>query len=223
MTNEQLDKLERLGQLHTQGIITDEQFLEQRAQILGENPPPSPPQQTPIINGHPQSNNQRSSVFGIIAVVIAIIIFFTPRFLLTIPIIGVVAFSIIGLVRDKNKIFSLLALLIGGIVIFALFSEAMQSNDYYTVEYEVTCLDCDVSYTNDTGGTDKVDKVAAYWSKRVVVRGDEFVMLSAQNNNEDTEVIARISVNGKLLEEESSKGKYVMASVSGRPEEINSK
>ena len=34
-TDDQLDQLERLGQLHAQGILTDEEFAAKKAAILG--------------------------------------------------------------------------------------------------------------------------------------------------------------------------------------------
>lgn len=34
-TNDQLGELEKLGQLHAQGILTDEEFSAKKAQILG--------------------------------------------------------------------------------------------------------------------------------------------------------------------------------------------
>jgi len=33
--DDQLDQLERLGQLHAQGVLTDEEFAAKKAQILG--------------------------------------------------------------------------------------------------------------------------------------------------------------------------------------------
>jgi membrane protein implicated in regulation of membrane protease activity len=181
-----------------------------------------------------QPQQKQSSTFGIIAIVISIIAFGTPRFLISMVLIALAAFIIIGFVRDGNKIFSGIALAIGAFLLFMMYQSEVQraeedafkeeqENATYTVKYETVCVRCDVRYTNETGGTDEEKNVPVEWSQTVQVKGTEFIHLSAQNDDYTGEVYARIKVNNRIISEESSKGAYAVASVSCQPKDINGK
>lgn len=167
---------------------------------------------------------KRSSTFGIIAIVISIIAFNTPRFLLSMVLIALAAFIIIGFVRDGNKIFSGIATLITFFLFYIMYQsevyEEEKSNATYSVQYVVTCVDCDVTYTNETGGTDEKKKASIRWQQSIEAKGDEFLHLSAQNNGYSSEVTAKIYINGILMADESSTGDYAIASVSCRAEDV---
>lgn len=163
----------------------------------------------------------KSSVYGTIAIVIAVIIFFTPKLFLSMALIGLAIFTILGLIMDGSKIPALIALVIGGFILYVEVSYEMKSLENYSVEYQVECTRCEVSYTNTTGGLNKVEDVRGNWSMKLEFKGGEFINVSAQNEGVSDEVTARILVNGRLLKEESSQGKYQIASVYGTPQSID--
>jgi len=138
--------------------------------------------------------------------------------------IAIAAFVIIGFMRDGNKIFSTIAMLLGGFLFFMLvkqeINEDEQNNGMYSVRYEVDCTHCDVSYTNSSGGTDKESEVKGTWSQTVEIRGDEFVYLSASNEPDSYSAGVRIYVNDKFVDGERSSGQYSSASVSCQPKDI---
>lgn len=175
-----------------------------------------------------------SSTFGIIAIVVSIIAFNTPRFLLSIVLIALAAFIIIGFIKDGNKLFSGIALAIACLLFYAMYQDEVtradneayemeKSNKLYTVKYETICSKCDVSYTNETGGTDEQKDVYSVWSDTFQIKGSQFVSLSVQNSDNATMVVARIYVNNQLIATEQSTGEYKIASVNCRPQDIYDK
>jgi len=92
----------------------------------------------------------------------------------------------------------------------------------YEVEYKVDCVGCDISYTNETGGTDILNNIMKPWSKKITVKGDEFLYLSAQNGSTPIRpVTVTIKVNGIQIETETSNGKFAIADVSCYPIEVH--
>ncbi len=165
--------------------------------------------------------SKKTNVFGIIAAAIGVVAFFTPRLFLTPVLIGLLIFSILGLVKDRHKIYSLFGLGIGALILYVEFKDAANSMKLYEVEYRVECVECDCSYTNITGGTDRVENIRGIWTEKVTVPGDEFVHLSAQNSKVTSSITATIKVNGKLVETETSSGRFAIASVSCNPKDVN--
>jgi hypothetical protein len=164
---------------------------------------------------------KRSSTWGTIALVIGIISIFTPRLFLSIILLALAIFTILGLIKDSSKIPSIIALVIGGLIFFSELNYEKKSLDTYSVEYQVECYKCDVNYTNETGGSNKVEKVKGNWSVTLNFKGDNFIRVSGQNQDVDKEITARILVNGKLLKEGKSQGRYQIAEVYGTPKNID--
>lgn len=84
----------------------------------------------------------------------------------------------------------------------------------HEVEYRVECVECDCSYTNITGGTDKVKTIRGVWTETITAPGDEFIHLSTQNGKVTSGVTATVNVNGKIVETETSSGRIAIASLS---------
>ena len=169
-------------------------------------------------------NNQKSkrtNVFGIIAASIGVIAIFTPRIFLTPVLIGLIIFTILGLAKDRHKIYSLLGLAIGALILFFEFKDSADSVKIYSVEYSVECVECDCSYTNVTGGTDNIETIRGTWSKKISAQGDEFLYLSAQNGQVSNSITATIKVNGKIVDTETSNGRFAIASASCNPKDVN--
>jgi hypothetical protein len=135
--------------------------------------------------------------------------------------IALAIFTVLGLIRDGSKIPSVIALVIGGLIFFSEVNEAKRSIDIYSVEYQVECYKCEVSYINTTGGTNKVEDVTGSWTMTLQFKGDDFIKVSGQNQGVDEEITARILVNGRLFKEEKSKGNYQIAGVYGTPKNID--
>lgn len=135
--------------------------------------------------------------------------------------IALAIFTVLGLIRDGSKIPSVIALAIGGLIFFSELSDAKKSIDIYSVEYQVECYKCEVTYINTTGGTNKVEDVRGSWNMTFQFKGDDFIKVSGQNQGVDKEITARILVNGRLLKEETSQGKYQIAGVYGTPKNID--
>lgn len=162
------------------------------------------------------SKEKNSSVFGIIAIVIGVLALFTPKLLLT-PVLGAaVIFMIIGFARDGSKVASTISLIVVVFMFYILFDEVASEISEYRVTYEVECKECSVRYVNSTGGTTEEENVRGFFSTHETVLGKDFIRVSAQNEKgAEGEITSRIKVNGILLEEETSSGKYAIASVSG--------
>ena len=168
-----------------------------------------------------ESKKQKSNTFGIIAVVIGLISLFTPRIFLSMVLIGLAIFTILGLVKDRTKIYSIIALIIGCFILYLLFSEAKKSVESFDVVYRVECSDCDISYTNASGGTDNVKNVNGRWRQSITAKGDDFLHLYAQNNRNSSSVTAEIYVNGFPAKTETSSGEYAIASASCQPKDFS--
>lgn len=168
-------------------------------------------------------NKQRKSksTYGIIALAIAILSMFVPKIFLTLVLILIAIFMILGFINDRLKIYSLIALIIVGFIIFSMFKESAMGAIDYIVTYEVVCEDCDVSFANETGGTDKIENVRGAWQKKITLSGNDFIYLTAQNSTTERDIIVRVYVNGILFQEEKSSGRFAIANVSGRPKGIN--
>ncbi len=100
--------------------------------------------------------------------------------------------------------------------------DAAKSIQTYQVEYKVICVDCDVSYTNETGGTDQLNEVTGPWSKEISAKGDDFIHLRAQNGNlNNLPVTVTIKINGKVVETETSNGRFAIADVYCKPKDVD--
>lgn len=90
-----------------------------------------------------------------------------------------------------------------------------------TVEYRITGNGngASVTYENEGGNTEQKN-VSVPWTQRYtnVPRG-QFVYISAQSNDDTgRQIKCEIVVNGVVIEEAQSSGRYVIASCSGRAE-----
>ncbi len=135
--------------------------------------------------------------------------------------IGLVIFTILGLVKDKSKVFSLFGLAIGALILFVGLKDAADSVKLDEIEYRSECFECDLNYANITGGTDKVKTIRGVWTETITAPGDEFIHLSAQYGKVTSGVTATISVNGKIVETETSSGRFATASVSCNSKDVN--
>ncbi|AXE16251.1 hypothetical protein DR864_00465 [Runella rosea] len=131
-------------------------------------------------------------------------------------------FALIGLIRDGSKMFSILSIIIGGFLFFLIAKESVDEVSDYSVEYRVDCRECDISYTNSTGGTDKAGGYVG-WSRRITAKGGDFLYINAQNGSEGGSVKASIYVNNILVKSETSSGEFSIASASCRPVDVNTK
>ncbi|GAB4042584.1 hypothetical protein GCM10028810_01950 [Spirosoma litoris] len=148
--------------------------------------------------------------------------------------IALAAFIILGFIRDGSKVFSSIALVIGVALLFVIYQNDLaqetreairkeQDDALYTVRYETACSDCNVRYTNRSGGTDAEKSVPVRWSRTLQIKGNQFINFSAQNTNYSGKIFVRLYINDKLFKEESSSGEYAIANISCRPKDINVK
>lgn len=164
------------------------------------------------------NETKNSSVFGILCLVAAIVGWGTPRLLITFIYLAIFGFGIVGLIRDGTKSWSVVGLLIGCLLLYTHFNtvvaEEREQARSYVVVYEVLCRSCDVTYTNESGGTSQERNILdAFW-KSQTFHGNDFVYISAQLDA-GTTVTARILIDGKVVGSETSEGRYSIASVSG--------
>ena len=168
-----------------------------------------------------QTTNKKSTLWGIIALVVSIVSLFAPVLFLSLFAIVVVIFAIVGLVWDGNKIPSIVALVLFGLAFWSniKMDEVQQAakEKLYNVRYKVICESCDISYTNDTGGTNKLEDKKGVWFIDLKIGGDQFIYLSAQNASYSKRVEAQILIDDLVVKSEVSEGGYSIASVSCRP------
>lgn len=82
------------------------------------------------------------------------------------------------------------------------------------VDYKVTCASCDLTYSDSKGNT-KQTSMTSSWSLSFEADEDQFLYLSAQNNNQTGTVSVSIKCAGKTIDDASSSGAYVIATASG--------
>lgn len=86
-----------------------------------------------------------------------------------------------------------------------------------TVEYSVSCSPpgFDITYENEGGNTEQKDISSGSWQTSFSGTSGAFVYISAQANNENASISVEISFKGKVIEEATSSGDYVIATASG--------
>lgn len=170
---------------------------------------------------------QNSSVFGILCLVAAIVGWGTPRLLLDFMYLAIFGLGLVGIIRDGQKTWSVIGLAIGVMLLWThastVIAEERVKKEIYFVRYEVTCRYCDVSYTNETGGTSEREDAQKSFSTFVMVRGEDFVSVSAQNGRTSDDVTVKIFIDDVLVESETSSGRYAIASASGLVSTLASK
>jgi len=85
------------------------------------------------------------------------------------------------------------------------------------VEYVVDCSPSgfDITYQNSSGNTSQQDISSGNWTYSFTGASGDFVYISAQANNENATVTTKIYYKGKLIENATSNGDYVIATSSG--------
>jgi hypothetical protein len=85
------------------------------------------------------------------------------------------------------------------------------------VKYVVECFPSgfNITYENSTGNTQQEDIINHAWEYTFTGHRDQFVYISAQAENEDATISAKIYYKGNLIEEATSNGDYVIATASG--------
>lgn len=132
--------------------------------------------------------------------------------------------------KPLKIIIVLSSLLLGCILILSLVigknNNSVKSNKRVTtkrvVNYEVhgnKNLIVDITQVSDDGATSQYNDIKApYRSGPLPFQKGDFVYLSAQNQDEDGEVIVEIFVDSKLYKSTRSIGGFCVASVSGKLE-----
>jgi len=96
------------------------------------------------------------------------------------------------------------------IVALALASCEKKGNN---VKYEVTCAECSLTYSNSSDNTEQGSTTNG-WEYGFDAEPGHFLYISAQNKRSSGTVTVKILVNGKVKEESSSSGAYVIATAS---------
>lgn len=173
--------------------------------MLYKNPPP------------PQKIDS-SSTFGIISIVVGVLGFFAPKLFISMILMALAIFVILGFIKDGSKGPAVIGMLLGFFIFYLLTQEELNKSKPYNVEYRVQCYQCDVSFTNETGGTDEATEVGDNWSKYITVKGGEYLTLHARSRHGDiADVRAEILVNNVVVESKTSSGKYASVILSCTP------
>ena len=88
---------------------------------------------------------------------------------------------------------------------------------FTSVVYEIrgTADTVDITFNNDTGGTEQQSNIRVPYTISYEDFQDDFLYISAQNNGPTGSVIVTIKVNGETFKTSKSEGAYVIASASG--------
>ncbi|PHS51626.1 MAG: hypothetical protein COB01_09650 [Lutibacter sp.] len=86
-----------------------------------------------------------------------------------------------------------------------------------TVRYEVTSSPngFDITYQNSSGNTEQATITSDSWSISFEGNQGDFVYISAQADNENANISAKIYYQGEIIEQATSSGSYVIATASG--------
>lgn len=97
----------------------------------------------------------------------------------------------------------------------ALLLLACRKDEPHTakVKYTVNCASCDLTYENSTGNTEQ-RSMSNTWQYEFNAYKDAFYYISAQNNNSSGSVTVKILIDGRVVDEATSTGAYVIATAS---------
>lgn len=175
------------------------------------------------MNNHWQNDRAQtgSSIFGLISIGICVVSLVTIRLFLSMILLGIVIFAIIGLIRDSAKIWSVAALIWAGFLVFGESEREASKSKVYEVTFKVDCASCKVEHTNGTGGKDEFNCSPCSLNTKVRLRGDEYVSLSAfANDDNNGSVSAQILVDGLPLKQEQSNGDRAHVYLTGFPKDV---
>lgn len=84
-----------------------------------------------------------------------------------------------------------------------------------TIKYEVsgTAKTVSITMNNATGGTEQFSEVPTPWSETFKMKSG-FLYISAQNQTSSGTVTVKIYVDGKVTQQSTSEGEYVIATAS---------
>lgn len=117
----------------------------------------------------------------------------------------------------KNLLFIILIVFVGLISSCTKEDDLGSSSSSGTVKYEVTCSPSgfDITYENSSGNTEQKDISSGSWSTTFTGYSGDFVYISAQAGNENATITTKIYYKGKVIENATSSGDYVIATASG--------
>ncbi len=116
------------------------------------------------------------------------------------------------------KLYKVLSVIV---IVGALLTTVNCSRNSHEIKYKVTNTAgmVDITYTNSSGGTSQANNVITPWEYSFEVKvenGDYFSLyLSAQNKEDNGEVVVTIYVDGDIFKRASCSGDGCTASVSG--------
>lgn len=103
------------------------------------------------------------------------------------------------------------------VFIGAIITSCEKENLSGIVKYEVTCSPSgfDITYENSSGNTEQKTISSGSWSTTFTGQQSDFVYISAQADNKNATVTAKIYYQDKVIEQATSSGDYVIATASG--------
>lgn len=86
-----------------------------------------------------------------------------------------------------------------------------------TIQYRVTgaVSSVDLTYENRSGNTEQISEAPLPWSYEFTAEIGDFVYVSAQNNDDSGIIRVEIKSEGRVIEEATSSGAFVIATASG--------
>lgn len=107
--------------------------------------------------------------------------------------------------------------LLFGIATLLLFNGCEDFGRVKTAKYEVTCNPRGffITYFNGSGNIEQKDIALGTWSYSFTPESGDFLSISAQADNENATITAKIIYDGRIIESATSSGDYVIASASG--------
>ncbi|MFD2569455.1 hypothetical protein ACFSUS_02345 [Spirosoma soli] len=166
---------------------------------------------------------KRSNTFGIIATILGLTAFMVPRPLLLACLVTLTPLIALSFLRDRTKLLSFMATSLALGLLYLAIQEKDKGVSMYEVKYEVNGKNCLIEYTDATGGTIQEMNESGIWIKKMQMKGDVFIHLSARSKDSTSKVLAVIFVNDKPIEVESASGAYATASVSCQPQDVTDK
>lgn len=210
------DRLRDLKTLHDEGLITDAEYAEKRQQIIdqiGDPPPvaapPPPVIAPPSVAPAPPTVVVKQSSGCLKAFLILVVV----------GLIGIWALASLGSnIADTTSLtFANIAQdLPGQSSGRPLVTTTTRCGGSVTYRLQGTARTVDITMRNAQGNTEQLSNVALPWTKPLRnVDCGEFLYLSAQNQGTFGSVKCSISLNGTVIEEAESSGRYVIATCSG--------
>ena len=115
--------------------------------------------------------------------------------------------------KNKHIFLFWIIIIVIGVFVYKYFTDEPKKLEYHKIQITADG-DCEawITYINETGGTEMINRTPLPWSKSYNCYGDCFIYISAQAQTYRCSIIVKIFIDGKEAKSSNSHGDFVIAS-----------